>query len=313
MPAAVARRNLLAASLVGSAVAPNGGPPSAPVARPFLKWAGSKKQLLNAFVPLFPRIAPITGYHEPFLGSGAVFFHLKAALAFARCTLSDNNSELIAAFSAVRDHADEVIVALEAHRALHSEDHFYKVRAIEPDELGAMSQVERGARLIYLNKTCFNGLYRVNSRGLFNVPMGRYANPAICDPDLIRAASAALREVSLSSGEFSDVLDRARPGDVVYFDPPYVPVSTTSYFTAYTKGAFGEAEQRQLADVYRALDARGCRVMLSNSDTTFVRRLYKGFDIRKLMARRLINSKSDRRGEVAEVVVLNYCPPVDAR
>ena len=304
MPAAVARRPPPASALV-----PGAGPVSPGAARPFLKWAGGKKQLLGAFVPLFPRVAPTTGYHEPFLGSGAVFFHVKAQLGFRRCTLSDNNSDLIAAFSAVRNDADQVIAALERHRARHNEQYFYQVRAIDPDQLAAMSEVERGARLIYLNKTCFNGLYRVNSRGLFNVPMGRYANPGICDPDQIRAASAALRQVSLSSGEFSSVLGRARPGDVVYFDPPYVPLSTTAYFTAYTKAAFGEAEQRQLAEVYRQLDARGCRVMLSNSDTPFVRQLYRGFDVRQLMARRLINSKSDRRGQVAEVVVLNYCPP----
>jgi DNA adenine methylase len=306
MPAAVVRR-----SPPAPPPAPGGDPTARGAARPFLKWAGGKKQLLGAFLPLFPRVAPVTGYHEPFLGSGAVFFHIKAQLGFRRCTLSDNNADLIAAFSAVRNDADQVIAALERHRAQHNEEYFYQVRAIDPDRLAAMSEVERGARLIYLNKTCFNGLYRVNSRGLFNVPMGRYANPGICDPDLIRGASAALRQVSLSAGEFSSVLKRARPGDMVYFDPPYDPVSTTSYFTAYTKAAFGEVQQRDLARVYRDLDARGCRVMLSNSDTPFVRQLYQGYDVRKLMARRLINSKSDRRGQVAEVVVLNYCPPQD--
>jgi DNA adenine methylase len=278
-------------------------------ARPFLKWAGSKKQLLGAFVPLFPRVAATTGYHEPFVGSGAVFFHAKNVIAPRRCSLSDSNAELMAAYTAVRDDVDKVIAALEHHRARHNEEHFYKVRAIAPDELATQSAVERGARLIYLNKTCFNGLYRVNSRGLFNVPMGRYVNPGILDVDLLRSASAALQQVKLATAEFTWVLRRARPGDVVYFDPPYVPLSDTSYFTAYSKGAFGEAEQRQLADVYRQLDARGCRVMLSNSDTPLVRELYRGFDLRNLLAKRTINSKSDRRGDVREVLVLNYVSP----
>jgi DNA adenine methylase len=280
--------------------------PAPAPARPFLKWAGSKKQLRAAFAPLLPVPGDVTGYHEPFLGSGAVFFDVKGRLSPRRCTLSDNNAELMAAFTAVRDDVEKVIAALERHRARHSEKHFYEVRAIAPAELAEMSPVDRGARLIYLNKTCFNGLYRVNSKGLFNVPMGRYVNPGISDPDLLRAASAALRWVQLFTAPFVSVLKRAREGDLVYFDPPYVPLSATSYFTSYTQGSFGEPEQRQLAQVYRDLDARGCRVMLSNSDTPLVRELYRGFDVRQVLARRSINSKSDRRGKVAEVVVLNY-------
>jgi DNA adenine methylase len=278
-------------------------------ARSFLKWAGSKKQLRIAFAPLYPAAAEIKAYHEPFLGSGAVFFDVRNRFNPKRCTLSDNNAELMAAFTAVRDDVEKLITLLERHRTRHNEKYFYEVRAIGPAELTKMSPIERGARLIYLNKTCFNGLYRVNSKGLFNVPMGRYVNPAIADGELLRAASAALRWVKLSTGHFSTVVDRAREGDVVYFDPPYVPVSATAYFTAYTEGAFGPADQRELADVYRKLDARGCRVMLSNSDTAFVRELYKGFDVHQVLARRNINSKSDRRGHVSEVVVLNYKPP----
>lgn len=285
-------------------------PPSEPIAaRAFLKWAGSKKQLRAVFATFYPPAADVRGYHEPFLGSGAVFFDVRSRLQPQRCTLSDNNAELIAAFQAVRDDVDNVITELTKHRTRHGEKHFYKVRAIAPEALAEMTLAERGARLIYLNKTCFNGLYRVNSRGLFNVPMGRYENPAILDADLLKAASASLRLVGIDTGHFSTVRDRAKRNDLVYFDPPYVPLSDTSYFTSYTEGSFGEPDQRELAQVYRDLDARGCKLMLSNSDTPLVRELYRGFDIRQVFARRSINSKSDKRGAVAEVVVLNYAPP----
>ena len=302
MPAAAAAKSKNAASL--PAAVPRRPEPG----RPFLKWAGGKTQLRQAFVPLYPAVDESMGYHEPFVGSGAVFFDVSNRFQFAARSLADNNGELIAAFSAVRDDVDGVIAALTRHLERHGEPHYYEVRGILPEALAGMSLAERGARLIYLNKTCFNGLYRVNGRGIFNVPMGRYANPAILDPDLLRAASAALRGVHLQVAHFSSVLTRARRGDLVYFDPPYVPVSETSYFTSYTEGDFGEAEQQELSHVYRALDARGCHVMLSNSDSPLARKLYKGFQLVELQARRSINSKSDRRGEVGELVVLNYPP-----
>ena len=282
--------------------------PLAPLAKPFLKWAGSKKQLRAAFLPMYPGATAVTGYHEPFVGSGAVFFDIKNRLAPRRCSLSDNNAELIAAFTAVRDDVEEVITTLARHRARHCEKYFYEVRATPPEALAKQSLIDRGARLIYLNKTCFNGLYRVNSRGLFNVPIGRYVNPTIFDPEVLRAASLALQGVRLTTEHFAKVLARAKPGDMVYFDPPYVPLSATAYFTAYTEGVFGEAQQRELAKVYRTLDKRGCKVMLSNSDTPLVHELYRGFDIRQVLARRSINSKSDARGKINELVVLNYQP-----
>ena len=277
-------------------------------ARPFLKWAGSKQQLRAAFAPLYPAPDKKAGYHEPFLGSGAVFFDVRDRFSRRRCTLSDGNPDLIAAFTAVRDEVERVIEALLAHRERHCEKHFYATRAIPLEQLEALSPVERGARLIYLNKTCFNGLYRVNSRGLFNVPMGSYTRPSIVDPDALRLASAALQGVRLTVAPFASVLTRARAGDVVYFDPPYVPLNETAYFTSYMKTAFGEGEQQALATVYRTLDARGCKLMLSNSDTPLVRKLYAGFHQHQVMARRNINSRGDRRGHVAELVVCNYVP-----
>jgi DNA adenine methylase len=281
--------------------------PTGPAARPFLKWAGGKQQLLAELARFYPPPQAGQAYHEPFLGSGAVFFHARANLRPGRALLSDSNRELINAWKAVQRQVEAVIRALDAHRRAHSEAHFYEVREQDPAALG--SPAARAARFIYLNKTCFNGLYRVNSRGLFNVPMGSYRKPAILDADRLRAASAALAGAELRAGPFTGVLARAQPGDFVYFDPPYVPVSSTAYFTAYTEGLFGPDDQRRLADVFRELAARGCHVLLSNSDTAEVERLYAGFTIERVRARRNINSRSDRRGAVNELVVTSSPRP----
>jgi DNA adenine methylase len=271
--------------------------------RPFLKWAGGKGQLLEAFASLYPPAASVTGYHEPFLGSGAVFFDVKRRLSPRRIALADSNGELIETYQAIRDQVDHVIRELQRHARRHGREHYYEVRDQRTQDLFPAA---RAARLIYLNRTCFNGLYRVNSSGQFNVPMGRYVNPTILDADNLRAVNACLQRTRLATGHFREVLDRARPDDFIYFDPPYVPVSATANFTGYTRGAFGPADQEELAAVYRALDARGCRLMLSNSDTPAARRLYTGFRIERLNARRAINSKAERRGPVGELVVLNY-------
>jgi DNA adenine methylase len=272
-------------------------------AKPFLKWAGGKTQLLPSFRLLYPKDRPLTGYHEPFLGSGAVFFDIKQTLRPRRVVLSDGNRELIETFQAIRDDVEAVIRELQRHARRHSRDHYYEVRDRLPRELFPTA---RAARLIYLNRTCFNGLYRVNSKGHFNVPMGRYTNPTIADIDNLLAVSARLKRTQLLAGPFREVLDRARPGELVYFDPPYVPVSATASFTSYTAADFGPADQEELAEVYRALDARGCKVMLSNSDTPAARKLYAGYRIERLDARRAINSKAEKRGPVGELVVLNY-------
>ena len=277
------------------------------LAQPFLKWAGGKGQLLDQYAPYFPA-SDLRAYFEPFVGSGAVFFHLRGrAQQFTHYHLSDSNAELINCYCAVRDHVDALIARLAAHRDGHSREYYYRVRGCDRDPAwGQTPAAERAARMIYLNKTCYNGLWRVNRKGYFNVPIGRYKNPDILREERLRAASCVLQGVTLAPRPFEAVCDHARPGDFVYFDPPYVPLSTTSNFTSYSADSFGADEQRRLAQAFAALDRQGCRVMLSNSDTDLVHELYRSFRIEKVAARRLINSKGSRRGMVPEVVVLNY-------
>jgi DNA adenine methylase len=263
--------------------------------RPFLKWAGGKAQLLEQFERLLPKFRG--QYHEPFLGGGAMFFALRPKKAH----LTDVNQELISCYQAVRDRVDEVMLALESHR--YDREYFYSVREIDP---ASLSPAERAARTIFLNKTAFNGLYRVNNRGRFNVPFGRHKNPLICDRENLLACSAALRGASIETSHFSGVLERARRGDFVYFDPPYVPLSDTAYFTAYAPGGFGWEQQQRLAAVFRELGQRGVKAMLSNSDVPQLRELYAAFRIEKVLATRRINSNVDGRGKLAEIVVLNY-------
>jgi DNA adenine methylase len=270
--------------------------------KPFLKWAGGKSRLLGQFAGLYP--CQFANYHEPFMGSAAVYFHLCGLQApVKRVRLTDSNAELINCYAVVKDDVDSLIASLAKHKWQHSPDHYYEVRAQAPD---ALSEVERAARLIYLNKTCYNGLYRVNRRGQFNVPLGSYKNPRIFDPDELRRASRALQNAEIEVAPFAAVARRARKGDFVYFDPPYHPLSSTANFTSYTESAFGEQEQRELAHIFRALDRKGCKVMLSNSWTPFVRNLYKGFRLVEVKAARAINSKAEKRGQVSELVVLNY-------
>jgi DNA adenine methylase len=265
-------------------------------ASPFLKWAGGKGQLLPE---LLARVPPKLGtYHEPFLGSGAFFFALRAAGRLKRARLCDANEELINAFCAVRDDVEAVIGHLRRHTA--DAEHFYEVRALDPANL---SPSERAARLIYLNRTCFNGLYRVNTRGRFNVPYGRYQNPRICDPPRLEAASAALRGVELVCEPFGDALTRAKRGDFVYLDPPYVPVSKSASFTAYSAGGFGPVEQKRLARDAMALAERGVHVLLSNADVPVVHDLYADCLRERVQAARAINSKGDRRGKVSELLI----------
>ncbi|MBI4575956.1 MAG: DNA adenine methylase [Planctomycetes bacterium] len=273
------------------------------VARPFLKWAGGKGQLLDRLSAWFPAECGV--YHEPFLGGGAVYFRMHATRPATRAVLSDTNPELIGGYLVVRDHREPLVVALGRHERDHSPDHYYAVRAVDPEGL---DPVARAARLIYLNRTCFNGLFRVNRQGRFNVPLGRYTHPRILDESGLRAATQALAGADILLAPFESVLDRAAPGDFVYLDPPYQPLSASAHFTAYTCEAFGVEDQERLAAVFRTLDARGCRVMLSNSDHPLVAGLYRGFHLERIAARRAINSRADRRGEIWEVVVLNYAP-----
>jgi DNA adenine methylase len=215
--------------------------------------------------------------------------------------LSDVNRELVDCYVAIRDEVEEVIRELGAHR--YESDHYYRVRAMDPSVL---SSAERAARTIFLNKTGYNGLYRVNRSGQFNVPFGRFTKPLFCDVENLRACSRGLSGVSIEKGDFSSVLRRAKKGDFVYFDPPYVPLSPTSDFTAYIPGGFREAEQRKLAKVFAKLAERGVHVVLSNSDTKLVRELYADFRIDVVYASRSVNSNAARRGKLPEVVVRSF-------
>lgn len=268
-------------------------------ASPFLKWAGGKSQLLRTFESMFPK--NFNGYFEPFIGGGAVLFHLLTKNPDLQATLSDSNEELINCYRCVRDEVEDVIDALRKHR--NDIHHFYKVRA---QDVKRLSNAERAARLIFLNKTCFNGLYRVNRKGQFNVPFGRYKNPKICDEQNLRTVSRALTYVQLYSKPFDSVLERANKGDFVYFDPPYQPLSKTANFTSYTSKAFAVSDQQRLADVFKALSERGCQVMLSNSDNEVIRDLYRDFRIEEVLATRAINSDPQKRGKITELLILNY-------
>jgi DNA adenine methylase len=282
---------------------------TAPRARPFLKWAGGKTQLLAPIAARLP--ATITrAYLEPFLGSGAVFFHLAAAGRLqGPVQLSDANPALVEAFQAVQRAVEPLIDLLAEHRARHHADpraHYHAVRDAAPRD-----PVERAARLLYLNKTCYNGLWRVNRSGKFNVPMGRYARPSILDADNLRAASAALARATVRCEPFERALARARRGAVAYLDPPYEPLSATSSFTAYTAAGFGREDQERLADACAGLVARGGAFLLSNSDHRFLRGLYRarGFRVEAVDARRAINSAAGKRGPVRELLVTPGAAP----
>ena len=267
-------------------------------AGPIVKWAGGKSRLLDELLARAP--STYGRYHEPFVGGGALFFRLAPPAA----VLADVNAELIACYRSVAREGDAVIAALARHRARHDESYYYAVR--EGWNGGAApSPAERAATFLYLNKTCYNGLWRVNRRGLFNVPLGRYDNPAILDEGNLRAAARQLARARLEVAPFEHVLEDAAPGDFVYFDPPYDPLTRTAYFTQYAVGGFGQADQERLAEVFRELDGRGCAVMLSNHDTPFVRRLFAGYRIDRVLCSRNINSRADARGACPEVIVRN--------
>jgi DNA adenine methylase len=269
--------------------------------RPFLKWAGGKSQLISQYVPYFPQ--KFAAYYEPFLGGGAVFFYLHGK--FNRqfpASLTDINPELVNVYCCVRDRVEELIGLLVQHQEKHDRDYYYQVRS-----RFVGTSVEMAARLIYLNKTCFNGLYRENSKGEFNVPMGKYKNPTICNAELLRVASNSLQSVELEVRAFDAVLDFAKTvEDFVYFDPPYHPLSNTSNFTGYSRYFFNEKDQIRLRDTFAELAGRGVQVMLSNSDCSFIRELYQDFHIREVLAARAINSKTERRGRINELLITSY-------
>lgn len=268
-------------------------------ATPFLKWAGGKSQLLNTFERFYP--ASFNRYLEPFLGGGAVFFHLAARQNKLKAVLSDCNEELINCYLMIRDEPEEVIDELREHR--NDVHYFYKVRALDTKIL---DDTERAARMIFLNRTCYNGLYRVNRKGEFNVPFGKYKNPKLVDQHNILAASSVLKDAQIVCQPFERVVGKARQGDFVYLDPPYHPLNSTSNFTGYTKGSFNFSDQERLARVFKALTEKGCYVMLSNSDIPAIKELYREFRIETVQAQRAINSNGSKRGRINELLILNY-------
>lgn len=263
-------------------------------ARPVLKWAGGKKQLLRAILQRLPE--KMDTYFEPFVGGGAVFFALAAEGRFKRAVLSDLNADLIAVYRGLQRDVDGVIAALKRYQ--YDEAEFYAVRARKPRAL-----VQRAARIIYLNKTGYNGLYRVNRSGQFNVPFGRYKNPKICDEPNLRAAAEVLQGVELRHADFEESCREARPRDAVYLDPPYVPVSATANFADYDSHPFRQAEHERLAKALRDLGKRRVSALLSNSDTEHTQSLYAGLRIETVKANRPINSNAARRGPINELLV----------
>ena len=270
-------------------------------AAPFVKWVGGKGRLLSQLRPLLPRGVERMRHVEPFVGGGALFFSRRPG----RALLTDINPSLVATYTAIRDDVEAVIDALRTLAARHSKDAYYEVRS-RYNRATRVSTAKRAAMFIYLNKTCFNGLHRVNRKGEFNVPVGAYKNPRILNEQGLEAASIALRGAKLRCASYEALLEHAKPGDFIYFDPPYEPVSPTSSFTSYARDGFTQQDQTRLRDVYEALDRRGCKLMLSNSDVPFIRDLYRDFHLTTVAAPRAINCDATKRGKVAEVVVRNY-------
>ena len=275
---------------------------------PFIKWAGGKTQLLRQFGPYFP--VSLSSYIEPFLGGGAVFFHLynQRRLNGKRVTLMDRPEELVNGYRVVQNHVEQLIAALQAHEPRKKEEaYFYKVRRWDRKPgYNRRSAVERAARFVFLNRTCYNGLYRVNRQGQFNAPFGRYRNPTICNADKLRAVSQALAGITLKVGDFEQCLECAEPGAFVYLDPPYHPLSATARFTSYTASAFTTRDQERLAGLFRELDGRGCQGMLSNSYTDLIRELYDGYEQVQVQAARAINSRGDGRQPIPELLIMNH-------
>lgn len=270
--------------------------------QPVVKWAGGKRQLLNEIEKRIPK--KMSTYYEPFLGGGAVLFHLQPKKAI----VNDFNGDLINVYLTIKNNVDELVEDLKKHSI--DEEYYYKVREMDrTGELEQLSPVQKASRLIYLNKTCYNGLYRVNSLGQFNTPFGKYKNPNIVNEDVLRAVSKYLNDndVTFMTGDFETSLRGIRKGAFVYFDPPYYPLSDSSSFTGYTLGGFGKEDQIRLKNVCDKLDARGIKFLLSNSSAPFIVELYKkDYRIDFVGATRSINSVAESRGEVQEILVRNY-------
>ena len=274
-----------------------------PLVSPILKWVGGKRQLLDSIEPLIPKFST---YYEPFVGGGAVLFSRQPDKA----VVNDSNPELINVYLTIKNEPEVLIQKLKEHKENSSEEYYYSVRALDRDKsvFENMTNVERAARIIYLNKTCYNGLFRVNSAGEFNSPWGRYNNPNITNETTIMALHTYLNKTNIiiKCGDYRDALRGIRKGAFVYFDPPYMPISSSASFTGYTAGGFGEQEQIVLKEQCDALNAKGIKFLLSNSACPFIEELYKEYIIEHVNAKRTINANPEKRGEIEEVLVRNY-------
>ncbi|MFB5598561.1 MAG: DNA adenine methylase [Nitrosopumilaceae archaeon] len=275
------------------------------VPKPFVKWAGGKRQLIPTLSKHFPK--SYGTYFEPFLGGGAVLFHLLLDNPNQKCSVSDLNSDLVLAYVTIRDRVNELITSLKKHSKNYFTDknsYYYKIRENEPK-----GQIEKTSRLIFLNRTCFNGLYRVNGKGKFNVPLGRYSNPNIVNEENLRAISRVLqsRKISIKCKDFSGILEDVKKDDFIYFDPPYQPVSKTANFTSYTNRDFSLQDLQRLAELCHSLDSKGCNVVLSNSNTDEVKSMFdRSWKVKEIQANRAINSDSKKRTGHSELVIKNF-------
>lgn len=269
---------------------------------PFLKWVGGKRQLISEISKYIPK--HINTYYEPFLGGGAILFHLQPEKA----VVNDINTELINVYNTIKDDVDDLINDLHRHK--NNDDYFYSIRNLDrnKDQYSNLTNIEKASRLIYLNKTCYNGLFRVNRAGEFNTPFGNYKNPNIINEITLRAVSDYLNNSNIKflNLDFADAVKDAEKGDFVYFDPPYDPISSSSSFTGYDKGGFNKNEQIELKTLCDNLNKKGVKFLLSNSSTPFILDLYKDYKIEFIKATRMINSKANLRGEIDEVLVRNY-------
>lgn len=269
---------------------------------PVLKWVGGKRQLLDTLVPLLPK--RISTYCEPFVGGGAMLFNMQPSLAY----INDINSDLILVYNIIKNDVESLILALTEYK--NEAEFFYSVRDWDRNKkkYESLTDIERAARIIYLNKTCYNGLYRVNNAGEFNSPFGNYKNPNIVNAPVLRAVNSYFNSATIhfTSTDYAEVLASIPKGTFVYLDPPYDPISSTSNFTGYSKGGFTQADQIRLRKCCDELNKRGIKFMLSNSSTEFIREQYSAYQITTVHAKRAINSVANKRGDVDEVVVRNY-------
>jgi len=267
--------------------------------KPFVKWAGGKRQLLNDLLYNIP--SNFNNYFEPFVGGGALFFKLRSIGFQQFAYLFDTNDELINLYIVIRDNCSDLIDEIENGKYENSRDFYYWIRSME-----FIDPIKRAARFLYLNKAGYNGLYRVNSKGKFNVPFGRYKNLKIMDKNLLYFNSIALKNTKICNYDFENALSFAQSNDFIYFDPPYIPLSQSSSFTKYTSGGFTIDDHIRLSVTFKELDRRNCYVLLSNSSTEIVKSLYSGYKIREVKAKRTINCIGNSRGAISELIITNY-------